>query len=437
MTSLSNKEIGSPSLSNAKKQKVSLILCVVVIISLSLGVNILEFTPTLRTHLGSISLKTEDHHTKYSANDSNNNISDNGNGNSNSNSNSNNNSNAATHAYELQSKINNYTWETNTSPRWIPPKDVPELLPIDIRHIFLSENTAWIGDSTARQDYYTMYHVMNTSDEDETKKTLDLPTQNLNDHINRGKNQTQYAFYCDARRRREVLDGKWNDKVAQQWMELAQVKGSDTNCSATAIPEINQTQTWAHNNNGKGKFDFKAPVCFKHQLSFVKKHRDFLRRSYSVLIVTGGIWEVVKDDGICEMKIELQGHEQNNNTTVSQIIPSNEVLTNLLNALSELSGPSFFVVFMTFGPSAGQKHQENNQLYKELNGVTRDWFAATKPPHMDIVDFDKAIEERAWGQHRIHGDLDPHWGLEARLLSIQMVSDVVQRKQIRAASNGN
>eukprot|EP00531_Pseudo-nitzschia_arenysensis_P003273 CAMPEP_0116131498 /NCGR_PEP_ID=MMETSP0329-20121206/9039_1 /TAXON_ID=697910 /ORGANISM="Pseudo-nitzschia arenysensis, Strain B593" /LENGTH=120 /DNA_ID=CAMNT_0003625935 /DNA_START=3 /DNA_END=362 /DNA_ORIENTATION=- len=55
----------------------------------------------------------------------------------------NNNAAAYAYAYELQSTINNYTWESNTSFRWIPPMDVPELLPIDIRRIFLSENTAW------------------------------------------------------------------------------------------------------------------------------------------------------------------------------------------------------------------------------------------------------------------------------------------------------
>ena len=380
-----------------------------VVILILVCSNTLESARVLHTNLASISFKTDEDHAQNSTSNSSIGISSSGA-----------NNNTEPHAYELQSTINNYTWETNTSRRWIPPKDVPVLLPIEIRQIFLSENTAWIGDSTARQDYQTMYHVIYTSSEHETNKTLDMQTQNLNKYINRGKRAVPKVFYCAARQEHEGEGDGWN--------ELAQVKGADTNCSGL-VPENNQTWAYFALDDGKGKFDYLRRDCTKDILDWVTKRQDFLRQHYSVLVVANGIWEVVRPND-CKKKIEVP--VDGTNTTVSQVIPSSQVLKDLLNALSELSGPSFFVVFKLFGPSLDQRNKENNTIYKDLTSAARDWFTENSPPYMDIVDFDKAIKGRTFGENRISGDLKAHWGLEARLLSIQMIADVVERKQIRA-----
>ena len=71
------------------------------------------------------------------------------------------------------------------------------------------------------------------------------------------------------------------------------------------------------------------------------------------------------------------------------------------------------------------------QIDELLVTAARSWFAEKQPPYMDLADFNLEIDERAHGRDRIEGDLRPHWGLEGRLLSIQMVSDSVRRKQER------
>ena len=193
-----------------------------------------------------------------------------------------------------------------------------------------------------------MYHVIHTSSEHETNKTLDMPTKNLNNYINRGKKAIPKVFYCAAR---QIPEG-----TGDGWIELAQVKGADTNCCCS-VPENNQTWAYFALDDGKGKFDCLRGACYRGILDWVIKRQDFLRQQYSVLVVANGIWEVVRSYD-CKVRIEVP--VDGTNTTVSQVIPSSQVLKDLLNALSELSGPSFFVVFKTFGPSANQRGQENN-----------------------------------------------------------------------------
>ena len=63
--------------------------------------------------------------------------------------------------------------------------------------------------------------------------------------------------------------------------------------------------------------------------------------------------------------------------------------------------------------------------------MARDWFAEKQPEHMDLADFDWAMKNRSYGENRISGDRGAHWGREARLLSIELISDILRRKQER------
>ena len=162
-----------------------------------------------------------------------------------------------------------------------------------------------------------------------------------------------------------------------------------------------------------GKFDYAGSVCYNGVQPFLlDKYRKVFKREYSVLVFSIGIWEVFRpwDCG-------------NGSTDV----------WDLLDNLRNFSSPSLFVVWKTFGPNG--KPGGKDAIYNALNNRTRDWFAENKPPYMDLVDFDRAIQERAWNESRIKGDLAPHFGLEARLLSIEMVTDVVRRKQDRGKSS--
>ena len=71
-----------------------------------------------------------------------------------------------------------------------------------------------------------------------------------------------------------------------------------------------------------------------------------------------------------------------------------------------------------------------------MNNAVRNWFYIHQPlPYMYLVDYAKEIESRSYGTNRIVGDLPPHWGLEARLLSIQLFTHALDQSD-RKDNNG-
>jgi len=130
--------------------------------------------------------------------------------------------------FDQSSNIAEYTWENRTSRRWIPPNNLPHLTRRDMLQIFLRENTVWIGDSTARQDYQTLYWLLRETNQsasmdlgsldfavaDPKHKTLLEQYKNINEM---GKDYDY--FWCHARRERK-------DKFFLPIMEWSEIKHS-------------------------------------------------------------------------------------------------------------------------------------------------------------------------------------------------------------------
>ena len=318
---------------------------------------------------------------------------------------------SSAHVYSLQtnSMVDNntehmYTWIGN---QWVPPPGVPYLFSQQIRSIYRSENTLWMGDSTARQDYQTMYQLIHDGDNNPTR-------DHLSKNINKGK-RGPAEFHCPARRQSKDL-----------FTDLGQVRGTDQNCHATNATTVmlNNTdvdQSWSNLNlhNKAGKFDLWNRLdCYDALMSKLKNHTELFEREYSILVVSGGVWESIRPH-VCKRANET------NKGIVSHAL-------DLLDFFHAVSGPSLFVIWKTHGPmSDDQRTARMDQIDQSLVTAARGWFIEKQPPYMDLVNFYWEIQERAHGRDRIDGDLRPHWGLEARLLSIEMVSDVVRRKQER------
>ncbi len=316
--------------------------------------------------------------------------------------------NVSAHLYTLQTHsmgYNNtrsmYTWIGN---QWVPPKGVPYFLPKQIRHMFRSENTFWLGDSTARQDYQTMYQLMNGDSA--------TPDQ-LNKHKNKNKERASLPMHCPARRQSEESDGFI--------LDLGQVKGTDQNCYANATGmSTNEADIGKSWSNKTGKFDlgFKGG-CFTRFMYPMKTHIDLMKREYSILVISAGIHESERPQ-LCQ------------NATESDEVVASHALDLLDFLFQEVSGPSLFVIWKTHGTKSNdQSNAKTKRIDQSIVTAARSWFAEQQPPYMDLADFNLEIEERTHGPDRIEGDLKAHWGLEARLLSIEMISDIVRRKQER------
>ena len=119
-------------------------------------------------------------------------------------------------ANNATSTSTDYSWVGNS---WVPPPGVPHLSPQDLRVLFQSENMLWWGDSSARQDYHTMYSMINADD------VYNIDRQELDRDINKGKGKRppEQTFHCPNRSPQDNM-----------FFDLGQVIGTNcSNCSSS------------------------------------------------------------------------------------------------------------------------------------------------------------------------------------------------------------
>ena len=337
------------------------------------------------------------------------------------------------HAYSTNGTSANYTWQGSTSV-WIPPEGALYLYPSDIRRIFQPENTLWIGDSTGRQEYQTMFSLMHTQNiTDDNVLGFDRDATFLDKNKDKCKRACNGPSHCPAR----IIPKKYNPTNGGPWIQivpeeptprrvfwdLGQVRGTDHNCSIfttekqpiTTNGSSSPWSTFAMENEATGKFDAMITNCISSTLFRLKEHKELLEREYSVVILSQGVWER-KD--VCKIP---------NVTEATMVV-------EVLESLRALSGPSFFVIWKTHGPKKGSVKVLGDKGDKVIDPV-RNWFMEEQPPYMDLSDFRWAVRDRSYGALRIKGDDGVHWGLNARLLSIEMISRIVDSKQKRQGKN--
>jgi len=127
-----------------------------------------------------------------------------------------------------------------------------------------------------------------------------------------------------------------------------------------------------------------------------------------------GIWEFVDGSSL---------HVPHSNATHKMV--------EVLDRLHRISGPSLFVIWKTNGPSTGE-YGDGAVRTKSFIKTARQWFEKQQPTYMDILDFGGEVLYGGRSlDNRIKGDTHAHYGLEARTLSLQMATDVVNRKSQR------
>jgi len=329
------------------------------------------------------------------------------------------------HAYSTAAA--NYTW-TNTAS-WSPPTGMDSLTPRDVRGRFVRENVLWLGDSTGRQDYHTMHTLMNDPSVPADEPLVLLGNGRrygslLDTGINKGKKGNPveaYSLHCPARCLPSP-DSKEHLHLPLKVVDLGQVAGTDANCN-TIEPSDRGNQTaspfaMSEDPTVAGKFDYATSKTFKETQSYIINHGEFMKREYSVLVMSVGVWDIANPKSLSVTLAEM---------------------SELLELLHDLSGPSLLVIWKVHGHTDkmfGRRLEPNRLRRSEgYQETARRWFDEHRPAHMDLEDFGMAVGPRSSGRRRIQGDLDPHWRTPARLLSIEMVSNILHRHQIRACAS--
>jgi hypothetical protein len=277
-----------------------------------------------------------------------------------------------------------YSW---IGKAWAPPFGVPVYNSEQTRNIFERRNVLWFGDSTCRQDWATTWNLMY----DRAPKAYAVPNEDvtpndLQDEININKGKT--TEFCVRR-------------------DFA------TNASLYHVLAFRGQQRFlCRNTNSTTKFDLQGSPCYHEvfRLENLEMQTGLNTRTatkfsdeYDVLVVEMGIWEIEREK-VCR---------QHNISNDARMLKS-------LKAMQRISSPNLTVIWKTAGPSSHKG--SNRKRVIGMNDRIRNWFNETAPRHMHLLDFQKQILPRSEGDLRISGDLPPHWGLEARTMSANMLT---------------
>jgi hypothetical protein len=270
---------------------------------------------------------------------------------------------------------------------WVPPVGWKHYSASELRNFYRDTSILWIGDSTARRAATTMYGILNatnsssshvTVDEIDHWSVIDVNKRSITEPCNRWMNHTHHPSLCRA-------------------MPGGSGRG--------------------------GSFILKAEPCLTGLELFVRDElsgKSNITANVDIIIISLGIWEAIRPWN-CKDK------ESENPRSMLQI--QNETIS----LLEKLQSPRQTIVWRTSGFMNSGKKMEKFVI--DMNGKAMDKIeeitsgrVSRRPNNSTIsnltyVDWGGAIHPRSFGKVRIEGDIKPHYGLEARYVLVQMITN--------------
>jgi hypothetical protein len=287
-----------------------------------------------------------------------------------------------------------YNWIGNN---WVPPTGVPRYTPADIRNLLRKENVLFLGDSTARQDYFTLFNLMNATDDH------DITHTQLNQGIN--VNKSHKTEYCTSREDPELTE------ILSVCRQVPMSKFDNRSSSATTSTQ--STHPDKPTTQSTGAIDLllnpRPCNCFKNIPAFVNASYTSLANSYSVMVFALGVWESVESES-------CQDSGKNGMLQTLAYLKKFSVDTRTL------------ILWRTHG-GGGREYKRQRNITREIHHEARQWFERHQPRRMALVEFGTQVAPRTYGDDRIEGDSNNHFGAEARTLSLQLITDALYQKR--------
>lgn len=282
----------------------------------------------------------------------------------------------------------NYTW---IGQHFIPPNGVPTYGRNDYNAYFRKKNTLFIGDSTARRAYATLFGIMTSSDHTNVLMS-EVDGSNLI-NFNSGRFRKETCTSLD----RSLMANTTHIQIQACRNLIAK--------SQTATGKFDliygQCMGPVHSNRFDSIFDI-----FSNRTSF-----EILKEDYDLIIIAIGTWDAIRANDC------FRTAQSNTSLTIGK---STDLVLDLL---SSLSSPGFQIVFRT--PGFEDKHRGQFVL-EEIANHAAEYFRCHNPNrNLLSVDWACVIAQKSFGGgERIRGEIAGdgiHYGLEGRLLFLQML----------------
>jgi hypothetical protein len=169
-----------------------------------------------------------------------------------------------------------------------------------------------------------------------------------------------------------------------------------------------------------GSFLLKAEACLAELELFLGDElsgNSNITADVDIVSISLGIWEAIRP---------WDCREKNENRTRSML----QIQNDTISLLEKLQSPRRTIVWRTSGfMASGKENFVSNMNGKALDMIEEIALGAgpssSSTSNLTYVDRGGAVYPRSFGKARIAGDIKPHYGLEARYVLVQMITNQV------------
>jgi hypothetical protein len=317
-------------------------------------------------------------------------------------------------------------WIGNT---WIPPRPWRYYSPAELRELYQAKTVLWMGDSLARRSFATFYSILNSSTYTNHTSVISMTRPSIID-FNKHNPQVEFCpkwqhlprFRPDACRPMPISSSGSSSSSSGGG-------GGANDQNATIVTTAAATATAT-----RGEFLKMKTTCFSHVEWFLKEElegRSNLTANVDLVVLVLGIWDVVHIPVCRDSQNPLTAFERLEHLltvaarftvqTGKRIVwrtsgfdtetPNNHVVyalnEQIMNTIDRYHGVAGGVGNVVAGHNGGEQPEAKEK----------------EAPNLTYINWGGAVEARSFAPERIIGDHPSHYGAEARVVLIQMLTN--------------
>lgn len=336
---------------------------------------------------------------------------------------------------------------------WIPPRGWDLYSSHQLAQLW-GRNTngiLWIGDSTARRTSLTLWEILHggssavgygtDNNTNHTDVSVDIRKEMLeaNDHIN-VNHQGHALEKCHAWPRIKGAD------ICRTLSLPVGVSSSDVVAAGDSPPLLRTTSR---------PFVFKRLNCYHEVTEFLRtelSHTDSVLHHVDTIVLALGLWDITMEHQCVETAAVVAADAA---AVPPPLPPTRDRQQELLDVLHDEMPARFQILWRTTSYANLEDAPAIDLYNRYAMDVMDDWMTTTttsttisttdsgavemgrrgiaekaaespkKYPTVQYVDFARAIRPRSFGKDRIVGDHYAHYGSTARVVMIQMLSNLL------------
>lgn len=329
------------------------------------------------------------------------------------------------------------TWIGKT---WIPPQHWRYFDAGELREMYQDKRVLWIGDSTARRSFATMYGILNATTATTSSSTSS--SSSSEDHHHVSTSAIDKPSVIDVNRGGEQVEfcHKWNN----------QNNNNTTGTTPLYLYDLHpQLCRPAPGGRGSGEFSLIKANCFNELERILQSElagTTNMTADVHVIIVAMGIWEVMRKQ-TCN-RLDLVVVDNNNDNERKHARSPNRRLAETLDIAAKFATHTGIkIVWRTSGyakpdtvapvnmlndrtmnvidalvSNIDSDNSDSSGNSKSGGGIT-DTSNNNNNNNIMYVNWGKAMHPRSFGPDALSGDIAPHYAMEARLVLVQMITN--------------